>query len=110
MKTLSITILLMLATTVLATAQDKKQLIDISFETSITCEHCITTIMSSLPLEKGVKNVKCDLETKEVKVTIRKDKTDSEKIKRALEKLGYTAKKTSEKPSVKKKKSKDGGH
>ena len=88
-------------------AQKKKELHVISYKTSITCEHCIETIMGSLPLEKGVKDVKCDLETKEVKVTIRVDKTDTEKIKRALEKLGYTAKKIEEKPLVKKKKIKD---
>lgn len=74
------------------TAQGKKKLVDITFKTSITCDHCVTTIMSSLPLEKGVKGVKCNLDTKEVKVTINTDKTDSEKIKRSLEKLGYVAK------------------
>ena len=55
-------------------AQDNKKIVDITFKTSITCDNCVNTIMSSLPLEKGIKNVKCDLETQEVKVSFRKDK------------------------------------
>lgn len=58
--------------------------------------------MSSLPLEKGVKDVKCDLKTKEVKVSFRNDKTDKEKIKRSLEKLGYLAEEVKEKDKIKK--------
>lgn len=99
---------LVLSLAVSVSAQDKKkQLVEITYETSIDCKHCVMNIMTNIPREKGVKNVKCDLETKEVKVTIRKDKSDAEKIKRAIEKLGYKAKKISEKPADKKKKSKE---
>ena len=84
-------------------AQEKKhKTVDITFETSITCDNCVNTIMSSLPLEKGVKDVKCSLETKEVKVSYRSDKTDKETIKRALEKLGYVAKEVEKKDKEKK--------
>jgi copper chaperone CopZ len=72
-------------------AQNKKKTEDVTYKTSINCDKCVTTIMTSLPLEKGIKDVKCDLETKEVKVTFRQDKTDKEKVKRLLEKLGFTA-------------------
>ncbi len=73
------------------TEQDKN-LQTVRFETSITCDMCVNTIMNSLPKEKGVKDVKTDLESKTVTVTYRKGKNDTEKLKRALEKLGYTAK------------------
>ncbi|MEZ4996559.1 MAG: heavy metal-associated domain-containing protein [Bacteroidales bacterium] len=32
------------------------------------CESCVNTIMKNIPFEKGVKDVKCDLTTKEVTV------------------------------------------
>lgn len=82
-------------------AQDKKKTEDIIFKTSITCDNCVNTIMSALPLEKGIKNVKCDLETKEVKVTYRNDKTDEETVKRTIEKLGFTAVKSDKKEEKK---------
>lgn len=83
-------------------AQDKKKIVDITYKTSITCDNCVNTIMSSLPLEKGIKDVKCNLETKEVRVSFRNDKTDKENIKRSLEKLGYVAEEVKEKDKAKK--------
>ncbi len=71
--------------------QDKKKIEEVIFKTSIDCEDCVNTIMSSVPLEKGIKNVVCDLETKQVMVEFKTKKTDKVKVKRMLEKLGYTA-------------------
>lgn len=88
-KSIFIAIVLLLSLAV--SAQDKKKIVEITFKTSITCDNCVNTIMSSLPLEKGIKDVKCDLGTREVKVSFRNDKTDKDKIKRSLEKLGYLA-------------------
>ncbi len=48
--------------------------------------------MTNLPQEKGIKDVNCDLSTKEVTVTYQKDKNNPDDIKKAIEKLGYTAK------------------
>jgi copper chaperone CopZ len=73
-------------------SKQDKNIETVKFETSITCDMCVNTIMNSLPREKGVKDVKTDLDSKTVTVTYRKDKNDTEKLKRALEKLGYTAK------------------
>jgi copper chaperone CopZ len=98
----SIFIAISLLISLAVSAQDKKKIEDITFKTSITCDNCVNTIMSSLPLEKGIKDVKCDLETKEVKVSFRNDKTDKEKIKRSLEKLGYVAEELKEKDKAKK--------
>jgi len=80
-----------------ATAQDKdKNQGSVKFATSIDCDACVNTIMGSLPKEKGVKDVKCDLKTKEVSIKYQKDKTNPEQIQRSLEKLGYTAKQVKE--------------
>jgi copper chaperone CopZ len=78
---------------VLVMGQDKAKTTEtVKYKTSIDCAACVNTIMSNLPQEKGIKDVKCDLKTKEVAVTYQKDKNNPEQIKRSIEKLGYTAK------------------
>lgn len=77
--------------------KNKKEIATVSFETSIDCDHCVSMIMKNIPFEKGVKDVKCDLSTKVVTIQYQKDKNKPEQLKRALEKLGYTAKEVKEK-------------
>lgn len=72
-------------------AQERGKTEKITFKTSIDCEDCVNKIMESVPLEKGIKDVKCDLPTREVMVEFKTGKTDKEKVKRMIEKLGYTA-------------------
>ena len=60
----------------------------VKFVTSIDCEACVNTIMTNLPFEKGIKDVKCDLKTKEVAVKYQKEKNNPEEIKKSIEKLG----------------------
>jgi copper chaperone CopZ len=86
-------IALMAMVTMAVSAQDKeKNLETVKFKTSIDCQACVNKIMSNLPQEKGIKDVKCDLKTKEVTVAYNKEKNTPEEIKKSLEKLGYTAK------------------
>lgn len=87
----------------LISAQDKgKETETVKYSTSIDCANCVNKIMTNLPHEKGIKDVKCDLPTKTVTVTYQKEKNNSEQIKKAIEKLGYTAKEvTSESPAKK---------
>jgi len=80
-----------------AQEKNKKELKTVRFLTSIDCENCVNTIMKNVPFEKGVKDVKCDLATKEVSIKYQEDKTSSEKLKRSIEKLGYTASEIKEK-------------
>lgn len=98
-------VMLLIAFPVMLTAQEKpKETETVKYSTSMTCESCVNTIMSSLPKEKGVKDVKCDLKSKEVTVTYQKDKNNPEEIKKSLEKLGYTAKVVTAENTVKKEK------
>mgnify|MGYP001185050425 FL=1 len=105
MKTIKKFVLAILITTVPAiiSAQDKsKETETIKYSTSIDCANCVNKIMTNLPYEKGIKDVKCDLPSKTVTVTYVKDKNNSEQIKKAIEKLGYTAKEiTTENPAKK---------
>ena len=98
-------IMLFIAMPGILTAQDKnKKTETVKFTTSIDCENCVNKIMTNLPFEKGIKDVQCDLETKEVAVIYQKDKNNPDDIKRAIEKLGYTAKEITEEKEVKKSK------
>jgi copper chaperone CopZ len=85
--------ILLVAFPAILVAQDKDKTTEtVKFKTSIDCATCVNSIMGSLPLEKGIKDVKCDLKTKEVTVTYQKEKNNPEQIKKNIEKLGFTAK------------------
>lgn len=104
MKTIQrlLTTLLFVSVPMLLTAQQKGKTTEtVKFETSIDCENCVNKIMTNLPHDKGIKDVSCDLETKEVAVTYDTKKNDPASIKKSIEKLGYTARQVSEKPKAK---------
>ena len=95
--------IILLAVPVLMSAQDKTKTTEtVKFKTSIECNNCVNKVMSNLPQEKGIKDVKCDLNTKEVTVTYLKDKNNPEEIQKAIEKLGYTAKQVTDEKEEKK--------
>ena len=85
--------ILLVAVPVIMTAQDKaKTTGTVKYTTSISCEFCVNKVTTGLSQEKGIKEVKCDLVTKEVAVTYQKELKTPEEIKKSIEKLGYTAK------------------
>ncbi len=90
-------LLVLSSVTLSAQEKSKKELQTVRFETSIDCENCVNTIMKNIPFIRGVKDVKCDLATKEVTVQYQDGKTTPELLKRSIEKLGYTAKEVTEK-------------
>lgn len=95
--------MLLAAFPVLVMAQDKSKTSEtVKFKTSIECNNCVNKVMTNLPQEKGIKDVKCNLESKEVTVTYQKDKNNAADIRKAIEKLGFTAKLVTEEPVVKK--------
>lgn len=63
------------------------------FKTNITCDNCKQRIEESIPFEKGVKSVYVNVPEKLVAVEFDSSKTSEEKIRKAIEKLGYTAEK-----------------
>ena len=90
-------LMILIAIPVMATAQEKNKNIEtVKFKTSIDCEDCVNKIMSNLPQEKGVKDVKCDLETKEVMVSFVNNKNNTAELRKSIEKLGFTAKEIKE--------------
>jgi copper chaperone CopZ len=71
--------------------QDKKGSVEITFSVNMHCDHCKKKIESNLPFEKGVTDLKVNLDDKQVCITYDAKKTDREKLQKAIEKLGYTA-------------------
>lgn len=64
---------------------------DVTFLTSIHCKKCENKIEENLSFEKGVKDLKINLEEKTVHVRYDSTKTDVETLRKAIQKLGYTA-------------------
>ena len=78
---------------IVASAKDIKTVI---FTTTpqMHCANCENQIKGNLRFEKGVKDIKTDIEMQKVFVTYDADKTTEEKLQKAFEKFGYKAEKT----------------
>ena len=84
-----------------ATAQKASSTQVVSIQTNGTCQSCKEKIEQGLAFEKGVKDVNYDLATAIVKVTYNAGKTNVEKLRLAINKLGFTA--DGQKPETEKK-------
>lgn len=82
-----IIIVALIAFGVTANAQTKK----VEIKTSAICGMCKNTIERDLAFEKGVKSAELDLETKILTVEFNIKKTDADKIKTRITKVGYHA-------------------
>ena len=67
---------------------------EVTFSVNIDCPNCQKKVEAKLPFEKGVKDMKVDLEKHEVWVLYQTDKTDKEKLIAAIKKIGYEATET----------------
>lgn len=74
-----------------ANAQKASSTKTVSIQTNGTCQSCKEKIEQGLAFEKGVKDVEYDLATAIVKVTYHAGKTDVETLRKAINKLGFTA-------------------
>jgi len=73
-------------------AQDKpKKNEEVKIQTSAVCGMCKERIEHDLAFEKGVTSVSLDNETKIVTVGYNPKKTDPDKIRTAISKIGYDA-------------------
>ena len=69
---------------------DKKNTVEITFNVGMHCQSCKDRIEKNIPMEKGVKDLKVDLNKKEVTVVYNPVKTTVEKLIKAFQDLGYT--------------------
>lgn len=89
-------LLLLGAGSVVLFAQNKKTVKNdketVTFDVSMTCENCQKKIEKNIAFEKGVTDLKVDLENKTVKVEYKKGQTTVDQLQKAIKKLGYEVK------------------
>lgn len=62
------------------------------FQANLHCEKCAEKVRENVSFEKGVKDLSISVPEKTVTVTFVAEKTDTVKLKKAIERLGYNAK------------------
>jgi len=85
-------ILLFMSETAIAQNKKDKKDVEVLFSVPIDCPNCQKKLEAKLPYEKGVKDLKIDLEKHTIWLLFSPDKTNKEKLAKALDKLGYPAK------------------
>jgi copper chaperone CopZ len=98
MKTIKLILMVFIYSTVSFSAisqeaevKNTKKIEKIEIQTSAQCTICKDRIEKDMAFEKGVKSVDLDLETKFLTVEYRTDKTDPDKLREAVSKIGYDA-------------------
>lgn len=89
---LLLSILLFISETVIAQSKKDKKDSEVTFSVPIDCANCQKKLEAKLPYEKGVKDLKIDLEKQTIWFLYSPDKTNKENLAKALDKLGYPAK------------------
>ncbi len=80
------------ATTVATAANPKSEIVTQCFVSDIECEGCVSKVMKTLPYQKGIKDVKCDIKTQEITVKYDTRKSSNEAVIAALKKVDVKAK------------------
>ena len=101
MRTVKIilTAVVFLLGTCAVSAQVKKESVkteQVVFSVNMHCANCEQKVKKNIPFEKGVKNLTTDLEKQLVTIKYQTDKTDKAKLKKSIEKLGYTCEEVKE--------------
>ncbi|MBR5206349.1 MAG: cation transporter [Alistipes sp.] len=71
--------------------KNEKKTVTTEFVTDIDCAGCAKKVNNTIPYEKGVKEVKVDVDTKTVTVTYDPAKTNDEALVKALAKIKIKA-------------------
>ncbi len=77
-------VMLMFALNVNAEKKNEKTVV---FNANLHCASCKAKIEKNIPFEKGVKDLKIDMEKQTITVTFREDKNNVENLQKAIEKL-----------------------
>ena len=92
--TLCLMSMLLFAVALQADAAGKKQkkTAEVTFVTSIDCKNCVKKVEANLPYEKGILDMKVNLDKQTVWIKYNTEKTTIDKLIAAINKLGYDAK------------------
>ena len=88
-----LSVVVFLLATAHVSAQDKKgndKTAEVVFSVSMDCHSCEQKVRKNIPFEKGVKDLTTNLEKQLVTVKYETKKTDKDKLKKSIEKLGFT--------------------
>ena len=75
-------------------AKKKGEVKEVTFLVHLHCENCVKKVQENIAFEKGVKDLKVSLDDQTVALKYDSAKTSAEKLKAAIEKLGYEVKGT----------------
>ncbi len=86
----------MLMLSIVTFAKGEKE--TVVFDVAMSCNKCVAKIEQNIAYEKGVTDLKCNLDKQIVAVEYRTDKTNIENLKQGFKKIGFeaTEKKTTE--------------
>lgn len=70
-------------------SKKNREIKEVTFNVHIHCESCVKKIQENIAFEKGVKDMKVSMEDQTVMLKYDPAKTSEEKLKAAIEKLGY---------------------
>lgn len=73
-------------------AASKKEIRRVVYQTNLHCEKCAEKIRENVSFEKGVKDLKIDVDAKKVEIKFDAEKNDTLSLRKAINKLGYSAK------------------
>jgi len=99
MKRTLVVLLLIFCTVAGAMAQDKKaekkkKVEEVTFTVNMTCGNCQAKVERHISWEKGVKDLKVNLDKKTVTIKYDPAKTTEDALKKAIEGLEFTCDKT----------------
>lgn len=80
-KVLSFLLMVLMTTAVFAKANKQT----VVFDVNLHCQGCCDKVMKNIAYEKGVKDLRCDLEKKQVVVVFDAEKTSVEQLQKAFE-------------------------
>ncbi len=83
-------VFLLVFTSIFVHAANKKEK-TVIFKVDMDCHGCKVKIEDNISYEKGVTDLKVNLDEKMVEITYREDKTTIEQIVKAFSKIGYKA-------------------
>ena len=84
-------IAMFLAGTDVFAEKKQKKVEEVTFLTYLHCENCKKKVQENIAFEKGVKSLEVSLEDQTIKIGYDPQKTDADKLAKAIEKLGYEA-------------------
>ncbi len=91
MKNLLVMFLAVVMVAATSNANDLARKQTVVFKVNMTCGGCVAKVEKNIAFEKGVKDLKVNLENKTVEVTFLSKKTNVENLNAAFTKLGFTS-------------------